>query len=96
MKTTIKADALAKAAIQATARALHTAQLAHDAYCQCKSGDEGSASAAERAAQMGLLRDALMDAFCVIGENDRTMILATRATITSDELIDLLAMCVKG
>jgi hypothetical protein len=92
-----KADALAKAAIQATARALHTAQLAKDAYGRVD-GVEASALAetARREALMEGLRDRLMDAFCVVGDVERRNILATPATITSDELIDLLAMCIKG
>jgi hypothetical protein len=45
---------------------------------------------------MADLRDALLDCYGGIQDADRQRILATPATITSDELIDLLAMCVKG
>jgi hypothetical protein len=89
MSTRIKADALAKAALQATARALHTATLARDAYVRC-GANEGN----ERL--MANLRDGLLDCYGGIQDADRQRILATPATITSDELIDLLAMCVKG
>jgi len=94
MSTRIKAEALAKAALQATARAMHTAQLAHDAYCRAEAGD-GPGSAGD-AARMGALRDILLDAYSAIPDGDRRRILDSRGTITSDELIDLLAMCVKG
>jgi hypothetical protein len=90
---TIKADALAKAAIQATARAMHTAQLSMDAYRRFGAGDP---DAARRELLMESLRDALLEAYTVADDAERAKILATSATITSDELIDLLAMCVKG
>jgi hypothetical protein len=89
MSMTAKAEALAKAALQATARALHTAQLAQDAYVKsgASQGDE---------LIMADLRDALLDAYGQIPAKDRERLQASKATITSDELIDLLAMCVKG
>ena len=87
--TKIKADALAKAALQATARALHTAQLSHDAYAIAEADTT-------RSDVIAGLRDKLLDAYASIPAEDRKLIDACKATITSDELIDLLAMCVKG
>ena len=85
----IKAEALMKAALQATARAMHTAQLAQDAYSTANATPDATALAAG-------LRDRLLDAYVAVGDTDRARLLATKATITSDELIDLLAMCIKG
>lgn len=90
-KEKITADALAKAALQATARALHTAQLAADAYAKI----DDAARLENRDAMAGL-RDALLDAYGKIEDAARQRMLSCRATITSDELIDLLALCVRG
>lgn len=93
MTTKLKAEALAKAALQATARALHTAQLAKDAYGRAAEDDAG---AHEDGIVMAALRDKLLDAYAGIPERAKTRMLASKATITSDELIDLLALCVRG
>jgi hypothetical protein len=96
MSARIKAEALAKAALQATARAMHTAQLAHDAYRRADGLDYGAAAGSDDEARMGALRDTLLDAYSAIPDEARKRLLASKGTITSDELIDLLAMCVKG
>lgn len=100
MNTTgLKADALCKAAIQATARALHTAQLAADALRRSARETENPAAALNREAEsqtMTVLRDRLLDAYSALPDGVRTRMLASKATISSDELIDLLALCVRG
>ena len=91
--------ALAKAAVQTAQRALFTAQLAADALIRASYAARNS-SAAEcldrDAAYMAALRDALLDAVRGVPEEARTRISASSATLTSDELIDLLAMSVQG
>lgn len=102
-----KAEALCKAALQATARALHSAQLATDALeragqeyvAGCRgAGLDAAALAGMEASQAALaaLRDRLLDAYASIPDEARQRMLATPATLTSDELIDLLALCVRG
>lgn len=91
------AMALAKAAVQTTARALFTAQIASDALeraAACGVQPDGGMRAL--AAEMAALRDRLLDAFGAVPEPARKTISASRATLTSDELIDLLALGVKG
>lgn len=93
----LKADALAKAAMQAAARAMHTAQLAADAYrAAADRAPHGHSGPAERTLLMERMRDALLDAYATAPAAERNRMLACKATITSDELIDLLALCVKG
>ena len=91
--------ALAKAAIQTTQRALFTAQLACDALRQAAAETDNNAWAfdiARDADVMERLRDALLDAFSAIPKETRYRMSACKATITSDELIDLLALSVQG
>jgi hypothetical protein len=85
----LAAGTLAKAALQATARALHTAQLALDAAPQ------GDASASRLEALVAL-RDRLIDAYGSVPERERQAILDCRATLTSDDIVNLLALCVRG
>lgn len=91
--------ALAKAAVQTAQRALFTAQLAADALT-LDARDGMRPRAAEYferdAAYMTALRDALLDAVRAVPEEARKRISASSATLTSDELIDLLAMSVQG
>jgi hypothetical protein len=91
--------ALAKAAIQTLQRALFTAQLAADALRK----GAGEMACGERALgvtadaeTMEALRDALLEAFSAIPKGTRDRMSAAKATITSDELIDLLALSVQG
>ncbi len=95
----ITAMALAKAAIQTAQRALFTAQLAADAMATAayakNHGDMGRRLEHD-AASMTVLRDALLDAFGAIPKETRDRMSACKATITSDELIDLLALSVQG
>ncbi len=105
--TQAKAEALCKAALQAAARALHTAQLASDALeragaeyvTRCKGVGMDAAVMhnleAEKAA-VATLRDRLLDAYASVPDGARERMLASKATLTSDELIDLLALCVRG
>lgn len=98
-QTHAKADALCKAAIQATARALHTAQLAADALKRSAGETANNALALDREAEAQTLlrmRDHLLEAYASVPDGIRERMLRTQATITSDELIDLLALCVRG
>lgn len=91
--------ALAKAAVQTAQRALFTAQLAADALTKAACAERVSAAGRRLdadAASMTVLRDALLDAFRAVPEEARKRISASRATLTSDELIDLLALSVQG
>jgi hypothetical protein len=93
------AFALSKAAIQTTQRALFTAQIAADALRRAaneQKGTNGEVWRFQDAERMDALRDALLDAFKTIPEKERKRISAFRATLTSDELIDLLALSVQG
>lgn len=95
----VTAAALAKAAIQTTQRAIFTAQLAADAMK--RAGDERLNSPQAvilyaDAREMKQLRDALLDAFSTLPEETRKRLSACRASLTSDELIDLLALNVQG
>ncbi len=98
MNTRLKADALAKAALQATARALHTAQLALDAYTMAAEAEAPEARSLNMESRILMtgLRDGLLDAYGNVPDAAKQRLLACRATITSDELIDLLALCVRG
>ena len=95
----VTAAALAKAAIQTTQRALFTAQLAADAMATAaygkNDGDMGKQLELDAAA-LNVLRDALLDAFRTLPEETRKRLSACRASLTSDELIDLLALSVQG
>lgn len=95
----VTAAALAKAAIQTTQRALFTAQLAADAMATAaygkNQGDMGK-QLEQDAASLNVLRDALLDAFRSVPEETRKRLSACRASLTSDELIDLLALSVQG
>jgi gamma-glutamyl phosphate reductase len=82
------ADALAKAALSTAQRAFFTAQLARDALLR--------AGRADGAAVMEALRDGLLDAAARVPEAERQRISASKAALTSDELIDLLALSVRG
>jgi hypothetical protein len=91
--------ALAKAAVQTAQRALFTAQLAADALekAACRHICTLDADCLKRdAAHMTALRDALLDAVRAVPEKARKRISASSATLTSDELIDLLALSVQG
>jgi predicted DNA-binding transcriptional regulator YafY len=89
MKTKDEALAtmLARAAIQATARAMHTAQIAADAAA--KLGD-----VRRKARSMETLRDSLLDAYRTVASSDVPRV--GNITIDSDELLDLLALAVRG
>ena len=95
----VTAAALAKAAIQTTQRALFTAQLAADAMATAaygkNQGDMGK-QLEQDAASLNVLRDALLDAFRSVPEETRKRLSDCRASLTSDELIDLLALSVQG
>ena len=82
------AKTLAQAALQATARALHTAQLALDATKRMGVGSAEIATAMER------LRNDLADAYADMPVHVRLSILAAPGTIGGDELLDLLATLV--
>ena len=75
---------LCKAAIQATARAMHAAQLAVD-YTE-----------GETAAAFATMRDLLIDAYRGVPEPMRRRIMEPQATITADELLSILAHIVRG
>ena len=81
------ARTLAQSALQATARAMHTAQLAMDAA-------RHTGGSADTAKAMDVLRNALVDAYAGVPENTRRAILAAPGTIGGDELLDLLATLV--
>lgn len=81
------ARTLAQAALQATARAMHTAQMALDTA-------RHAGVRADVADAMGNLRNALVDAYAAIPERTRREILAAPGTIGGDELLDLLATLV--
>ncbi len=83
----ITAAALAKAALQTTQRALFTAQLAAEAMAKLGDAD---------ARTMEALRDGLLDCLSAVPKDTREAISKSRATLTSDELIDLLALSVQG
>ncbi|MGI6390187.1 MAG: hypothetical protein ACOX7Q_08310 [Kiritimatiellia bacterium] len=94
------AKALAKAAVQTAQRSLFTAQLASDALAKA-AADQRSGSAKQQrfradAAYMTALRDALLDALNTVPEEARKRISASGSRLTSDELIDLLALSVQG
>jgi len=95
----VTAAALAKAAIQTTQRAIFTAQLAADAMTTAahakNHGDMGK-QLEQDAAAMNVLRDALLDAFSTLPEETRKRLSACRVSLTSDDLIDLLALNVQG
>lgn len=98
-KPVITATALAKAAIQTAQRAMFTAQLAADALR--KASEEAinpiaSEQIGRDALMMMSLRDHLLDAFSIVPKDTRDRMSACKATITSDELIDLLALSVQG
>jgi hypothetical protein len=84
------ARTLAQAALQATARALHTAQMALDAME--RSGNEP----AELQAAMADLRDGLADAYAAMPDKVRQEVLRAPGTIGGDELLDLLATLVRA
>jgi hypothetical protein len=86
---------LAQAALQATARALHTAQIALDA-CGRMPSWQGAAGMKDLQAAMGGLRDALADAYGAVPEEIRREILSAPGTIGGDELLDLLATLVSA
>lgn len=95
----VTAAALAKAAIQTTQRALFTAQLAAEAMATAahakNDGDMGKRLEMD-AASLCVLRDALLDAFSAVPKDTRERLSDCKASITSDELIDLLALGVQG
>lgn len=84
------ARTLAQAALQATARALHTAQMALDAI-----GRAGGEPAEFKAA-VEHLRDGLADAYAAMPEKVRTEVLRAPGTIGGDELLDLLTSLVRA
>lgn len=95
----VTAAALAKAAIQTTQRAIFTAQLAAEAMATAayaKTDGDNGAQLELDAARLNVLRDGLLDAFSAIPKETRDKLSACKATITSDELIDLLALGVQG
>ena len=73
------------------------------AACATRVGAGGRNRSRASLAQLGgtgvfvtALRDALLDAVRAVPEEARKRISASSATLTSDELIDLLAMSVQG
>jgi hypothetical protein len=91
--------ALAKAAIQTAQRAMFTAQLASQALSDVALTErdaELNKTRCQDAAMMAVLRDGLLDAFGAIPKATRERMSACKATLTSDELIDLLALSVQG
>jgi len=94
------AEALAKAAVNTAQRALFTAQLAADALKKAGDSQRRGAQKQQRfradAAYMTALRDALLDALNTVPEEARKRISASGSRLTSDELIDLLALSVQG
>lgn len=93
----VTAAALAKAAIQTAQRAIFTAQLAADAMKRADAQPGANADALGRdCGAMCVLRDALLDAFRAVPEETRKRLSACKASLTSDELIDLLALSVQG
>jgi len=91
----VTAMALAKAAIQTTQRALFTAQLAAEALRGVRL-ETGTPRLLEEAHYMEQLRDCLLDAFSGVPKETRDKLSACKATLTADELIDLLALSVQG
>ena len=87
------ARTLAQAALQATCRAMHTAQMAVDAAGRLNPNTDGAGMVA---AAMVNLRDAIADAYAASPEPTRRAILAAPGTIGGDELLDLLATLVRA
>jgi hypothetical protein len=81
---------LAQAALQATARALHTAQMALDAM------ERAGGEPAELQAAVVALRDGLADAYAAMPDKVRQEVLRAPGTIGGDELLDLLATLVRA
>jgi hypothetical protein len=84
------ARTLAQAALQATARAMHTSQMALDAMDRC------CTVPAEMHAAVRILRDNLTDAYASMPDAVRVQLLAAPGTIGGDELLDLLATLVRA
>ena len=84
------ARTLAQAALQATARAMHTAQMGLDAIERV--GNEP----AELQTAMVALRDGLADAYAAMPDKVRQEVLRAPGTIGGDELLDLLATLVRA
>ena len=87
----VMADALGRAAVQTAQRALFTAQLAADAMARAGGGGRQADAAALRR-----LRNGRLDAYGAVPEETRKRLSACRASLTSDEIIDLLALSVRG
>lgn len=92
----VTATALAKAAIQTTQRALFTAQLAAEALRDVRMNSNSGLKILEEQHYIELLKDNLLDAFSAVPKEMRDKLSAVKATLTSDELIDLLALSVQG
>ncbi len=96
----VHADALAKAALQATCRAMHIAGLATAAYRHAPRNGQTTYTArlkaARRADILNNLRDAITDAYAAIPNTDRDAIRRCPANMDSDQLLDLLALLVRG
>lgn len=86
----VTADALAQAAVQATCRAVYTANLAVAAYERTGRADS------QRAETIRRLRDGVLDAYAQITDAERQALREFDAKLTSDELMDLLALLVRG
>jgi hypothetical protein len=83
------ATTLCKAALQATARALHTAQIAADLIAR-HGGDPSTGGA------MTAMRDKLLDAYRCLPEPMRKAIFDCKCEVSSDELLELLSLVVRG